>query len=322
MNLKLILPALLSALVVSSAVGAQSYPSRPITLVVPYTPGTGIDIVARTIGPRLTERWNQPIVVDNKPGASGNLGADIVAKARPDGYTLMVTVITFAMTPGMSKTIPYDVVADFTPIAEAATGNMALVVSTKALQAETMKDLVAYARANPGKLNYASPGNGTPQHLGVELLKQQLNIDMVHVPYRGAAGAVTDLIAGQVQLAYLPVHTALPFAQNGQVRVLAVASKTRSILAPDAPSFNELGYSNMDIELWFGIYGPAKLPAEIVEKWNRDLPAILETPELKETWLKQGLVPAYAPSAAFTAFTKSEVAKWRTVVEKSGIQPD
>lgn len=312
----------LAAACLSAPASAQTYPARPITLVVPYTPGTGIDIIARTLGPKLTERWGQPVVVDNRPGASGNLGADIVAKSAPTGYTLMVTVVTFTVAPAMTRNMPYDVVKDFTPLAEVATGSMALVVNPKALPVNSLQELIEEARKHPGTLNYASSGNGTPQHLGPELLKQGLGLDIVHVPYKGAAGQVTDLVAGHVHFAYLPVHTALPFAQAGQLRVLAVASDKRSILAPDAPSFKELGYSNLDIELWFGLYGPAKLPAEIVEKWAQTLPAILDQADVKEAWLKQGLVPFYAPSAAFGTLTANELARWRGVVEKAGIQPE
>ena len=301
---------------------AQNYPTRPITFIVPFTPGSGIDIVARTLGPKITERWSQPVIVDNRAGASGNIGSDIVAKANPDGHTLMVTVVTFAMTPGLYRSMPYDPVADFTPVAQVATGGTALTVNPVALPVASMQELVAAAKARPGQLNYASPGNGTPQHLGMELLEQQLGIDLTHVPYKGASGAMTDLLGGQVQIAYLPVHTALPHAKGGKLRVLAVAGDKRSVLAPDSPSFNELGYKNMNIELWFAIYGPAKLPPAAVQRWERELPAILALPDVKDMLGKQGLVPHFGTSAELAALTKSEVARWREVVQKAGIKPD
>jgi tripartite-type tricarboxylate transporter receptor subunit TctC len=301
---------------------AQGYPERPITLVVPYSPATGIDIVARTLAPKISERWGHPVVVDNKPGNSGNIGAYAVASSKPDGYTLMVTVITFAMTPALTKALPYDPVADFTPIAEVATGAMALAVNPTKLPVQSVRELIAYAKAHPGQLNYASPGNGTPQHLGVELFKQRQGVDIVHVPYKGAAGAMTDLIGGQVEIAYLPVHTALPHAQSGKLRILAVAGDKRSVLAPDAPSFKELGYDSMDIELWYGIFGPAKLPPEIADKWQRELAEVLALPDVKDGLLRQGMVPMYAPAPALGALMKADVARWRTVVEKAGIQPD
>jgi tripartite-type tricarboxylate transporter receptor subunit TctC len=301
---------------------AEAYPTRPITMIVPYTPATGIDIVARTIAPKIAERWGHPMVIDNRPGNSGNIGAAAVANAPPNGYTLMTTVITFAMTPALSRTMPYDAIKDFTPVAEVATGSMALAVNPTKLPVKTLPELIEAARARPGQLNYASPGNGTPQHLGMELFKQRLNIDIVHVPYKGAAGAMNDLIGGQVEIAYLPVHTALPFATSGQLRVLAVAGNQRSVLAADVPSFKELGYDNMDIELWYGIFGPAKLPPEIVAKWGHELADILQLADVKDGLSKQGMVPLFAPSAALDALMKADVARWRAVVEKAGIQPD
>ena len=313
-----------AALLVTAAGGAaaEDYPTRPITLVVPYSPSTGIDIVARLIGPKISERWGHPVVIDNRPGNSGNIGAYVVSSAKPDGYTLMVTVITFAMTPALTKQLPYDPIADFTPIAEVATGAMALAVNPDKLPVKSVAELIAYAKQHPGQLNYASPGNGTPQHLGVELLKQRLGVDIVHVPYKGTAGAMTDLIGGQVEIAYLPVHVALPHAQSGKLRILAVAGSQRSVLAPDAPSFKELGYDNMDIELWYGIFGPAKLPPEIADKWQRELPAIMALPDVKDQLMRQGMVPMYAPAPELGALMKTDVARWRTVVEKAGIQPD
>ena len=312
--------ALLAA--AGSAAAAEPYPSRPIAMIVPYTPGTGIDIVARTVGAKLAERWGEPVVVDNRPGNSGNIGAHAVATAQPNGYTLMTTVITFAMTPALSRDLPYDPIKDFTPVAEVATGSMALAVNPRRLPVTSVAELVAAAKAHPGQLNYASPGNGTPQHLGMELFKQRLGLDIVHVPYKGAAGAMTDLIGGQVEIAYLPVHTALPFAADGRLRILAVAGDKRSILAPDAPSFKELGYDNMDIELWYGIFGPAGLPPDIVAAWQDALAGVLALPDVKGNLVKQGLVPNYRPSAALGALMNADVQRWRAVVEKAGIKPD
>jgi tripartite-type tricarboxylate transporter receptor subunit TctC len=316
--------ASLGALLAGAGVApaAEPYPSRPITMIVPYTPGSGIDIVARTLGPKLTERWGQPIVVDNRPGNSGNIGAHAVATAPPTGYSLMTTVITFAMTPALTRQLPYDPVADFTPVAEVATGSLAFAVNPTKLPVKSLAELIAAAKAKPGQLNYASPGNGTPQHLGMELFKQRLGLDIVHVPYKGAAGAVSDLVGGQVEIALLPVHTALPFATTGQLRILAVAGDKRSILAPTAPSFRELGYDNMDIELWYGIFGPAKLPDDVVATWTRALADVLELADVKHGLMQQGLVPSFAPSGALAALVQTDVKRWRTVVEKAGIQPD
>ena len=214
----------------TTAAFAQSYPSKPIRFIVPFTPGTGIDILARTLAEPLAKRVGQPLVVENKPGASGNIGSDFVAKAPPDGYTVMVTVNTFTMAPALYKSMSFDPINDFVPIGEVAVGNLALVVHPS-LGVASVSELIALAKKEPGKLNYASPGNGTPQHLAMELLKQSLGIDIVHVPYKGSAGAVTDVVAGQVPMMIMPVHTALPFATSGKLKVLAVSGDKRSALA-------------------------------------------------------------------------------------------
>lgn len=311
---------LLGLAVLGFNAAAQTYPSRPITLVVPYTPGTGIDIIARTVGPKISERWGQPVVVDNKPGASGNIGAAIVAKAQPDGYTMMVTVNTFTITPALYPSIPYDPVKDFTPVGRATNGNIALVTNASALPVKTLDELVAAAKSR--KLNYSSPGNGTPQHLAVELLKQRLGIDVLHVPYKGAAGALTDLLGGQVQLAVLPVHTALPHAKAGKLNVIAVSGERRSVLAPDSPSFGELGLKNLDIDLYFWLAGPAELPRDMVEKWNRELASILALPDVRATFLKQGMVPAHSSPEEIAKQIAGDVARWKKFIAQTGIKAD
>ena len=311
---------LLALALISFNAAAQPYPSRPITLVVPYTPGTGIDIIARTVGPRLSERWKEAVIVDNKPGASGNIGAAAVAKAPPDGYTLMVTVNTFTITPALYKSIPYDPVKDFAPVGRVANGNVALVVNAAALPVRNLEELKVAARER--KLNYSSPGNGTPQHLAVELLKQRLGIDILHVPYKGAAQALTDLLGGQVQLAVLPVHTALPHARAGKLTVIAVSGESRSVLAPDSPSFAELGLKNLDIDLYFWIAGPAGLPREIVQKWNREIASILSAPEVRETLMKQGMVPAPGSPEEISAQIRADVERWKKFIAETGITAD
>ncbi len=300
----------------------QTYPSRPIRVVVPFTPGTGIDIIARTVGPRLNQRWGQPIIVDNRPGASGNLGADIVAKAQPDGHTLMVTVNTFTMTPALFKNLPYDPVNDFTPIGKAATGSLALVVNATAWPVKSLKDLTATVRAQPGKFSYSSPGNGTPQHLAVEILKQRLAVDILHVPHKGAAGALTDLLGGQVQLAVLPVHTALPHAKAGRLNVIAVSGENRSVLAPDSPSFAEAGLKNLDIDLYFWFAGPVGIPKDIVGKLNEELAAALAAADVRDALLRQGLVPASGAPADIAAQIKQDVVRWKTFISAAKITAD
>lgn len=300
----------------------QAYPTRPITLVVPYTPGTGIDIIARTLGPRISQRWGQAVIVDNKPGASGNIGAGVVAKSAPDGYTLMVTVNTFAITPALYKTLPYDPVNDFATVGRVANGNIALVVNSTALPVKTLGGLIAVAKAQPGKINYSSPGNGTPQHLAMELLKQRLGIDLLHVPYKGAAGALTDLLGGQIQVAVLPVHTALPYASAGKLNVIAVSGESRSVLAPNSPSFAELGLKNLDIDLYFWIAGPAGIPRDIILKWNQEVASILNLRDVRESLLKQGLVPAPGTPEEIAATIKSDVERWKKFIAETKISAD
>jgi tripartite-type tricarboxylate transporter receptor subunit TctC len=305
-----------------AASAAQGYPGRPIRVVVPYTPGTGIDIIARLVGPKVHERWGQAVVVDNRPGASGNSGADIVAKARPDGYTLMVTVNTFTITPALYKDLPYDPVRDFATVGRVAKGNIALVVNPAVLPVKTLEELAAFARARPGKLSYGSPGNGTPQHLAVELLKQRLKLDVLHVPYKGAAGALADLLGGQVQLMVLPVHTALPFARTGRLAVIAVSGESRSVLAPDSPSFAELGLKNLDIDLYFWIAGPAGTPRDVIRKWNQEVASILALADVRESLLKQGLVPSPSSPAEIAAQIKADVGRWKTFIAETRITAD
>jgi len=321
LKIRLGFAAAVAALLASAAI-AQPYPSRTVRIIVPYSPGPGPDMVARTIAPKLAERWGQPVIIENRPGTSGIPGTDAVAKSEPNGYTILINVTAIAMGPALYKNLPYDPVTDLIPIAQVGTASMSLVVNPRVLPVNNFQQFVTEVRANPGKFNYGSTGTGTPQHLGPELLRQQLGLDLLHVPYKGTAGMVADLLGGQVHLAYLPVHTALPFAQSGKLRVLAVASKTRSILAPDAPSLVELGYPDADIELWYAFYGPARMPAEVVQKWNQELPSILALAEVKEFLAKQGIFVLYRDSPATSAYLKSEVARWRSVVEKAGIKPE
>ena len=301
---------------------AQAWPQRPVTLVVPYAPGTGIDIIARTLSPKLAERLGQGFVVENKPGASGNLGADFTAKAQPNGHTLMITVNTFVITPALYKNLPYDPVNDFTVMGKLATGNLALVVNSTALPVKTLDELVAYVKARPGKVNYGSPGNGTPQHLAVELLKQRLGLDIVHVPYKNAAAANQDLLGGQVQMAVLPVHTAQPFAKAGRLNVLAVSGESRSVLAPDSPSFAEVNLKNLDIDLYYWIAGPANTPKEITTRVNREVAAILAMPEVRETLMKQGLIPATSTPEDISKLIRDDIGRWKKFIEASGIKAD
>jgi tripartite-type tricarboxylate transporter receptor subunit TctC len=316
--------AALAAVLLCAAAGAlaQAFPSHPITLVVPYTPGTGIDIVARTVGPRLAERLGQAVVVDNRPGASGNIGADYVAKAAPNGYTLMVNVNTFTITPALYANLPYDPVKDFDPITRAARGNIALVVNPAVLPVKSLAELVAAAHASPGKLTYSSPGKGTPQHLAMEVLKQRLSMDIVHIPYKGAAGATTDLLGGIVQLSILPVHTALPHARSGKLRLLAVSGESRSVLAPDIPTFAELGQKNLDLDLYFWFAAPAGTPREAITVLGREIAAILALPEVRTSMLAQGLIPEASSPEEIAGAIRGDVERWKKFVAAKHITAD
>lgn len=312
----------LASAIVGGAASAQTWPARPVTIIVPFSPGTGIDIIARIVAPRLAERLGQGFVVDNKPGASGNLGAELAAKASPNGHTWMITVNTFAITPALYRNLPYDPIADFAVASKLASGSLALVVNPSVLPVKTLDELAAAARARPGRINYGSPGNGTPQHLGVELLKQRLKLDILHVPYKNAAGSTTDLLGGQVQMAVLPVHTALPFARSGKLNVLAVSGESRSVLAPDSPSFAELGLKNLDIDIYYWIAAPAATPRDIVARMNREVGAVLQMPEVREALMKQGLVPAPSTPEEISATIRTDVERWKKFIADAKITAD
>jgi tripartite-type tricarboxylate transporter receptor subunit TctC len=312
------LAAIAGLLVTSTAFGQGN---RVITFVVPYTPGTGPDNLARIVGPRLAARLGANAVIENKAGASGNIGADFVAKAKPDGSVLMVTVNTFTITPALYKSMPYNPVSDFTPIAKLGVGNVALVVNA-AVPAQNFEAFIALAKSKPGSLSYGSPGNGTPQHLTMEVLKKRYGLDILHVPYKGAAGANTDLLGGQIQLAVLPVHTALPFVRAGKIRMLAVSGDKRSSFAPDIPSMGELGAGNVDLSLYFWLAGPAGMAAEQVAQLNREVATVLATPEVKEQLAAQGMIPATASPAQLGDTIKRDIERWKQFVAEQKITVD
>ncbi len=311
----------LAALMLPACFGALAQAPRVITLVVPFTPGTGPDAIARIVGPRLAARLGSSAVVENKPGASGNIGTDFVAKAKPDGSVLLATVNTFTITPALYKNLPYNPIADFAPIGKVAVSNIALVVNA-ALPAPNFEALLALARARPGGLNYGSPGNGTPQHLAMEVLKKRYGLDILHVPYKGAAGANTDLLGGQIQMAMLPVHTALPFVKAGKLRMLAVSGDTRSAFAPEIPSLGELGAGNVDLSLYFWLAAPAGMTGDQVAHLNRELVAVLALPEVKELFAAQGLIPDTGSSAQIADTIRRDIDRWKRFVAEQNITVD
>src|SRR5262245_39265134 len=311
----------LAVLLAASGAVAQNYPARRITLVVPYTAGSGFDSVGRTVAQKFSERFGQPVIVDNRSGASATLGTDMVANAPPDGHMLLLTGTPLTLAPSLSKAARFDPVTDFTPLGNVATSGLALTV-TESFPVTTLQEFLADVRANPGKLNYSSPGSGTLQHLGMELFKQQLGLDVVHVPYRGAATAITDLITGQVQFTLLPVHTARPLVASGKLRMLAVAAQKRSPFAPEVPTLAELGYPGIDLELWYGFFAPANFPEPIANLWEGELAAISAMPDVRESFERQGLAPVYWDAVTTAARVKTEVVRWRGVVERAGIKAE
>ena len=296
------------------------YPNRPIKVVVPFTPGTGIDILARTWGQKLQERLKNPVVIENRPGASGNIGTEAVAKAPADGYTLLMTATTLVQSAVLYKTVPYDP-KTMTPIGLAAIGNLSLVAHPS-VPVRNVAELVALAKAQPGKLNYASPGNATPHHLAMELLKLHFGVQLVHVPYKGTAGAVTDLLGGQIQLMFLPVHVALPQVQAGKLNMLASGGAQRSPVTPDVPSLAETGVKEIDVDIWYALLGPAGLPRDIVQTLNAELAAILRDPETRAGLLKQGLAPQTGTPAELAKLIETDMERWGRVVRDARIAAD
>ena len=305
------------ALLWSTAALTQPYPSRPVTLVVPYAAGSGVDILARILMAKLGQRLGQPIIVEAKPGAGSAIGTDFVAKSVPNGYTVMLTTNVLPVLPALYRSVPFSPVSDFTHISKVATGSMALVVNPTVLPIKSLDELVARARAEPGKLNYGSAGNGTPHHLGMELLKHQLGLNIVHIPYKGATGALNDLLGGQVPLAMFPVNVVLPYVKDGKLSVIAVSGKGRSILAPEAPSFDELGLKNLDIDVYYFISGPAKLPPEITAKLNSEIASTLN--DVREPLLALGLVAEHSTPDALATLINDDAARWKELITSARI---
>ena len=304
----------------SPAHGQAQYPNRPVKLVVPFTPGTGIDILARVFGQKLQDRTRNPVVVENRPGASGNIGTEAVAKSPADGYTLLMTATTFVQSAVLNKSVPYDP-KGMTPIGLGAVGNLSLVAHPS-VNARTVAELVALAKAQPGKLNYASPGNATPHHLAMELLKLHFGMQLVHVPYKGTAGAVTDLLGGQIQLMFLPVHVALPQVQAGKLNMLASGGAQRSPVTPDVPSLAEAGVRDIDVDIWYALLGPAGLPREVVSFMNAELAAILGDAEVRAGLLKQGLTPRTGTPAELARLIENDLERWGRLVREARISAD
>jgi tripartite-type tricarboxylate transporter receptor subunit TctC len=310
--------ALCAALPAADVLAQAAYPSQPIKLVVPYTPGTGMDIIARTVGPKLSERLGQPVIVENKAGAGGNIGAESVAKSAPDGYTLMVTANTLLIASNLYRSVPFNPLSDFAPISLAAWGTLLLSASPKT-NIKSLAELIAQAKANPGKLTYSSPGVGTPHHMSMELLKDLTGVSLLHVPYKGSAGALTDLVSGVIDVGFVPIHVAMPFVQGGRLTALAVGSAKRQPNAPGIPTLQELGVKGADVDMWYAFMAPKGTPAPVVAKLDSELRAILSLPEIKSNFEKQGMDAASSSPEELNALMRRDYARWAAIIKKNNI---
>lgn len=305
----------------AAAQSPAAYPQRNVQVIVPFTPGTGADILARTLGPRLSERWKVGVITDNRAGATGNIGAELVAKAAPDGHTLLLTATAFGMTPALSPKLPYDPVKNFVPVVQVAASGLSVVVHPQ-LPVKSMREFIQLAKRRPGQLLYSSPGNGGPQHLTMELIKLETGMDIVHVPYKGAAGAITDLMGGHVQAMVSALQTIAPYVQGGKLRMLALVSEERSPAFSEVPTMKELGLANLVVETWYGTFAPAGTPAAVVTKVNADINSLLQQPEIREQLAKQGMNAVGGSPERFGEMLKRELARWPRVVAAAKIKPD
>lgn len=301
---------------------AQAWPSKPIRYIVPFAPGGTTDILARTVGDKLAIALGQPVVIENKPGAGGGVGAEITAKSAPDGYTIMGgTISTHAINASLYKSLPYDPVRDFAPIVLIARVPNMLVVHPD-IPAKNVSELIALLRANPGKYTFASAGNGTSQHLSGELFKSMAGAEMQHVPYKGSPPALQDVMGGQVSMTFDNITTAWPLAKGGKLRALAVTTAKRSAVAPDVPTLAEAGLPGFEVGSWQGVFAPAGTPPEIVKRLNAEIVKILNTPDVRDKLAALGAEVVGNSPEEFATMVKAEVAKWADVVKKSGARVD
>jgi tripartite-type tricarboxylate transporter receptor subunit TctC len=309
-----------ASLLVSFTACAQSYPARPVRLLVPSTPGGSVDTLARAVATRLSEKWGQQMVVDNRPGAGGVIAAELTAKAPPDGYTLiMCTVASCATNVSLHRNLSYDPVRDFEPVTLIATQNLMLLIHPS-IAAGTVKELVAMAKANPGKYSFASAGNGTGGHLSGELFKILAGIDMLHVPYKGVAPAIVDVIGGQVSMTFASILSSLPHVKSGKLKALAVTGSRRSPAAAELPTMMEAGVKGYESATWYGVLAPARTSKDIVHKLNADIVGMLKQPEVRDRLSKEGADPVGSSPQEFGSYIKAEIAKWSKVIRSAKIQ--
>jgi len=315
--------ALAAALVLSSSLAAAAgpWPSQAVKIVVPFSPGTGMDILARTIQPKLEQDWHQPVVVENKPGASGNVGASLVAHAAPDGYTLVMGASTLVINKALYADMPYDPITDLAPIGLAANASLMLVAHPKTGY-RSAADLVDDAKRHPGQYAYGSPGIATPHHLAMELFKNRAGIDLVHVPFSATGPAVTQLLGGEVPLMFLPVHVAIAHVKAGRLNALATGGSQRSPLAPDVPTLGELGLRDADTDIWYALWAPARTPPDVIARVNASLRAALAEPDVRDALARQGMQVLTGTPAQLAERERTEAARWSQIVKAAGIKAE
>jgi len=313
---RLLFGALACALALSA--GAQTWPAQPIKIIVPFTAGTGMDTIARAVAPKLSERLGQPVVVQNQAGASGNIGADTVAKSTADGYTVLMGANTMLMASQLYKNVPFNPVKDFSPVTMAAWGTLMLVSNPKT-GLKTLPDVIAKAKAAPGSISFGSPGVGTPHHMAMELFKTRTGLFMLHVPYRGTAGYTQDLLAGEINVGFLPVHIAQGFVNSGKLNAIAVGSPKRHPVAPNVATFDELGVKGVDVDLWYAFFVPSKTPNPVVNRLNSEITAILKQQEIRDLFGRAGMDAATSTTDELTAVVAKDYPRWGEVIKRNGI---
>ena len=293
----------------------------PIKLIVPFTPGTGIDLIARTVGPKLSQRLGRPVVVENRVGASGNIGTEAVVKSAPDGQTLLVSVNTLVMNRSLYAGLSFDPVKDLAPVILTSWGQLLFVTHTKS-NFKTAAELVAHAKSNPGRINYASPGVGTPHHLSMELFKSTAQVFLTHIPYRGTAPAVTDLLGGQVDAMFLPIHVALPQIKAGRLVALGIGSDQRHPLLPNVPTLSEAKAGKVNVDMWYGIFAPKNTPNELVQAFNKELKTILASEDIQNAFQPQGMDPANSTPEEFGKLVERDANRWAELIKTQNIKAE
>ena len=308
-----------AALMIAIPCEAQTYPSGPLRIVSPYPPGGGTDILSRTIGQKLNERLGQPVVVDNRAGANGTLGAALVAKAPPDGHTMLVVPAGYAANPALYKSLPYDQARDLAPVSHLASGPLVLVVHP-ALPVRSVKDLIALAKSRPGEINVGSAGNGSLPHLCAELFNAEGKVKLTHIPYKGSGTAIVDVMSGRVPVYFMNVLQSLPLIKSGKLRALGVTSPQRTAIAPELPAIAEAGLPGFDMTNWYGLLVPAATPRDVINKLQQETARVLNLPELKERLAGEGMTVVGSTPEQFAAFLARETAKYNRIIQAAGIK--